>query len=178
MFCCGNFANGKCSFASRGSNDPFTGPANGKIIYNRENGSTGPNVTSTLSGSTSTVTKTVTSLTTATAAAANGDFAPCPADRTTAVGVGVGASLGALLIALATLLFLQIRKRRDLEQRLSAASISPPPAPLAGSVKGGRPANWPVGYKSELPAERAEGTRSAEYKGHTFYGPESAEMRG
>jgi hypothetical protein len=145
-YCCGNAVNGKCSFATGGSSDPFPGPGNGAVINNRENGSTGPNTTIA-----STVATTVTTISSAggtpVVTAGGSTTQTCApvssssSNHDVAIGAGVGVSMGVLLVALTALLFMQIRKRKEAERQLQEA--------LAATT-GARPEGWPVGHKSEL----------------------------
>ena len=93
-FCCGpgyNSTTESCQYVTRGSTSPFQVP-NGKVVLNRDTGSTGPNVTTT-----------TTATVTVTAKATNGLEAPLQrgcANHDAAIAGGIGVPLGLLLLLL------------------------------------------------------------------------------
>lgn len=97
---------------------PFQVP-NGKVIYNRNTGSTGPNATTT-----------ATATVTVTAKATNGPGSvrtSCP-DHGAAIGAGVGAPLGLLSLLACGLLVWQMRQRKALEKQLREKGLFEKPA--------------------------------------------------
>lgn len=139
-YCCGNINNGKCSFSSGGSTEPFRGPANGAVIWNRKTGSSDWTlINNASSGASQTVTVTVSSTGTsrpvsgkneAASSDKNDSTAPleetCPRNNTVAVGAGVGSAFGVALAIVGALLFMQVRKRQDAERRLEEVTLAPP----------------------------------------------------
>jgi hypothetical protein len=139
-YCCGNINNGKCSFSSGGSTEPFRGPANGAVIWNRKTGSSDWTlINNASSAATQTVTVTISATGTSRPVSGKTEGAlgdnnnstiplegTCPKDNTVAVGAGVGGGFGVVLAIVGALLFMQVRKRQNAERRLEEITLAPP----------------------------------------------------